>query len=59
MLELKSIHKSYQFCINKQHVLKRISINFRKNEFVYILGQSGSELKQVRKISNEYSERKL
>ncbi len=42
MLELKNIHKSYRVGGEVQHVLKGININFRKSEFVSILGQSGS-----------------
>ena len=42
MLELKDIKKSYRIGDNFQQVLKGININFRRNEFVSILGQSGS-----------------
>ncbi len=42
MLELKNINKTYTIGNFKQQALKNISINFRKNEFVAILGQSGS-----------------
>ncbi len=42
MLKLKNIQKSYKVGTNKQHVLKGISIDFRRSEFVSILGQSGS-----------------
>ena len=42
MLALKNIKKSYQTGTFVQHALKNVSIQFRKNEFVAILGQSGS-----------------
>jgi putative ABC transport system permease protein len=42
MLELKDIKKGYQVGDNFQQVLKGIDINFRRNEFVSILGHSGS-----------------
>lgn len=42
MLELKNINKSYKTGNFIQHALKDVSINFRKNEFVAILGASGS-----------------
>ncbi len=42
MLELKKIYKSYQTGNFKQQALKNVSIEFRKNEFVAILGASGS-----------------
>ena len=42
MLELKKINKSYKTGTFTQRALKDVSINFRKNEFVAILGQSGS-----------------
>lgn len=42
MLQLKNIVKTYEVGDLKQDALKGISINFRKNEFVSILGQSGS-----------------
>lgn len=42
MLELKKINKSYTTGTFKQRALKDVSINFRKNEFVAILGASGS-----------------
>ena len=42
MLELKDIKKSYKVGDNKQEVLKGIDINFRRSEFVSILGASGS-----------------
>lgn len=41
MLELKNIVKDYVSGNNVTHALKGISINFRKNEFVSILGASG------------------
>lgn len=42
MLELKNIRKSYKNGENKNLVLDNISINFRENEFVSILGPSGA-----------------
>lgn len=42
MLQLKNIIKTYSVGDIKQQALKGISINFRENEFVSILGQSGS-----------------
>ena len=42
MLRLKNIKKSYKTGTFIQHALNDVSINFRKNEFVAILGQSGS-----------------
>ena len=42
MLELKKINKSYKTGSFIQKALKDVSIEFRKNEFVAILGQSGS-----------------
>lgn len=42
MLELKNIVKTYITGELKQDALKGISISFRENEFVSILGQSGS-----------------
>lgn len=41
MLELKNIVKDYVSGNNTTHALKGISVNFRKNEFVSILGASG------------------
>lgn len=41
MLQLKNINKYYSSGDNKVQALKNISISFRKNEFVSILGQSG------------------
>lgn len=41
MLQLKEVVKDYQAGDEVIHALKGISINFRKNEFVSILGQSG------------------
>lgn len=41
MLELKNIKKDYLTGENTVHALKGINIEFRKNEFVSILGQSG------------------
>ena len=42
MLQLKNIVKTYVTGDLKQYALKDVSISFRKNEFVSILGQSGS-----------------
>lgn len=42
MLELKNIVKTYITGELKQDALKGVSISFRENEFVSILGQSGS-----------------
>lgn len=42
MLELKNINKSYKTGNFIQHALKDVTINFRKSEFVTILGASGS-----------------
>ena len=42
MLELKNINKSYHVGDNYQQVLKNINVKFRRNEFVSILGHSGS-----------------
>ena len=42
MLQLKNITKSYTTANFTQVALNNISLNFRKNEFVSILGQSGS-----------------
>lgn len=42
MLELKNITKVYDTNGFRQEALKGVSINFRKHEFVSILGQSGS-----------------
>lgn len=41
MLELKNITKDYDVAGDKVHALKGVSVNFRKNEFVSILGASG------------------
>ena len=41
MLQLKGIKKNYLSGENTVHALKGVSINFRANEFVSILGQSG------------------
>ena len=42
MLEIKNITKEYKTEDFVQKALNDVSINFRKNEFVSILGQSGS-----------------
>ena len=42
MLDLKNISKSYKTGNFVQHALKKVSLSFRKNEFVAILGPSGS-----------------
>ncbi|HAB65779.1 MAG TPA: ABC transporter [Firmicutes bacterium] len=42
MLELKNITKTYEVANTKQKALNKINIKFRQNEFVSILGQSGS-----------------
>jgi len=42
MLKLKNVTKIYELESFKQIALNDISINFRKSEFVSILGQSGS-----------------
>ncbi len=42
MLKIKKIKKSYKTGDFVQDALKGVSTNFRKNEFVAILGQSGS-----------------
>ena len=42
MLELKNISKIYNLAGIKTNALDRVSIKFRKSEFVSILGQSGS-----------------
>ncbi len=41
MLELKGIKKDYSAGENVVHALKGVSLDFRKNEFVAVLGQSG------------------
>lgn len=41
MLQLKNIVKTYKTGDTEVHALKGVSINFRPNEFVSILGQSG------------------
>jgi len=41
VLTLKNIVKDYVTGDNIVHALKGVSIDFRKNEFVSILGQSG------------------
>lgn len=42
MLQLKNIIKTYETGDMKQNALQGVSITFRENEFVSILGQSGS-----------------
>ena len=42
MLELNKITKIYKVAEKDQKALNKVSIQFRKNEFVSILGQSGS-----------------
>ena len=42
MLQLKNIVKTYITGDMKQDALRGVSISFRENEFVSILGQSGS-----------------
>lgn len=41
MLRLSDIKKDYKVADSKVHALKGVSLEFRKNEFVCILGQSG------------------
>lgn len=41
MLQLKNITKDYKVGDEKVHALRGVSIDFRKSEFVSILGQSG------------------
>ena len=41
MLKLSDITKDYKIAAGKVHALKGISLEFRKSEFVCILGQSG------------------
>ena len=41
MLQLKNITKTYEVGDTKVEALKGISLAFRENEFVSILGQSG------------------
>ena len=42
MIHLKNIHKTYVTGQNKLHVLKGISLDIEKGEFVSIMGSSGS-----------------
>ena len=44
MLELKQIIKDYDSGNEVVHALRGITLSFRENEFVSILGQSGSIL---------------
>jgi len=41
MLKLVNIKKDYKIVAGTVHALKGVSLNFRRNEFVCILGQSG------------------
>ncbi|MDE6595153.1 MAG: ATP-binding cassette domain-containing protein, partial [Oscillospiraceae bacterium] len=41
MLELNQIVKNYKVGDTKIHALKGVSVKFRENEFVSVLGQSG------------------
>ena len=41
MLQLIDVKKDYKVADTRVHALKGISLNFRENEFVCILGQSG------------------
>ena len=41
MLELKNITKDYKSANETVHALKGITLSFRENEFVSVLGQSG------------------
>ena len=41
MLRLKNITKDYESGGSAVHALKGVSLDFRKNEFVSVLGQSG------------------
>ena len=41
MLQLKDIKKDYQTAGTVVHALKGVSVEFRANEFVCILGASG------------------
>ena len=41
MLKLVNIKKDYKLADTTVHALKGVSLEFRKNEFVSILGQSG------------------
>ncbi len=41
MLRLKNITKDYKVADNVVHALQGVTLNFRKNEFVSVLGQSG------------------
>ena len=44
MLELKNIKKDYPAGGGKVEALKGITLNFRKSEFVCVLGPSGTSL---------------
>ncbi len=41
MLQLKNVKKVYETAGNKVHALRGVSLRFRKNEFVSVLGASG------------------
>ena len=41
MLSLKNVTKDYKVASSYVHALKGVSLDFRKSEFVCILGQSG------------------
>ncbi|MEE1018273.1 MAG: ATP-binding cassette domain-containing protein, partial [Acutalibacteraceae bacterium] len=41
MLSLRNIHKVYNTGNVNVHALKGVSVDFRKSEFVSVLGQSG------------------
>ena len=42
MLKIKNLSKSYSKKESTNNVLKNINLNFNKNEFVFILGPSGT-----------------
>ena len=41
MLKLTNIKKDYKVASNYVHALKGVDLEFRKSEFVCVLGQSG------------------